>query len=203
MDIVVIASTSSPQAQAAPAFVASAVRRSGSPGGRMRTVVDGATRGTSSANWSAVPVYLSRSRSRTASRERLVDRHRDAEVQQTAQPGRVTRVHHHLPVQQRADLQAVDWQQRQVDALGAAVFEHMQAAVQRCLDAGAARPGDAFRIATSLWIGLHGVVSLRLSKPGFPWPPVEELVDQILSGLLGLELGGPTPANGQPWPDAR
>jgi hypothetical protein len=42
-------------------------------------------------------------------------------------------------------------------------------------DASVAPRQDAFAVATSVWTGLHGIVSLRLSKPGFPWPPVEVL----------------------------
>jgi hypothetical protein len=56
------------------------------------------------------------------------------------------------------------------------------------MDEGAAPPQDAFRVTTSLWTGLHGIVSLRLSKPGFPWPPVDELVDRLLAGVVGLQL---------------
>jgi AcrR family transcriptional regulator len=69
---------------------------------------------------------------------------------------------------------------------GVATFARMRGAVQQCLDAAAAPAGDAFAITTSLWLGLHGVVSLRRSKPGFPWPPVEVLVDRLLGGLVGL-----------------
>jgi AcrR family transcriptional regulator len=71
---------------------------------------------------------------------------------------------------------------------GAQTFDHFVTAVQRCMDAGAAPGNDAFAITTSLWTGLHGVVSLRLSKPGFPWPPLENLVDRLLTGVVGVEL---------------
>ena len=71
---------------------------------------------------------------------------------------------------------------------GAETFDHFVKAVQRCMDQGVAVRQDAFKVTASLWIGLHGIVSLRLSKPGFPWPPVEELVDRLLTGLVGLQL---------------
>ncbi|MFB7946997.1 TetR/AcrR family transcriptional regulator [Kitasatospora phosalacinea] len=31
-----------------------------------------------------------------------------------------------------------------------------------------------------LWAALHGLVTLRRDRPGFPWPPVEVLVDALL-----------------------
>jgi AcrR family transcriptional regulator len=70
---------------------------------------------------------------------------------------------------------------------GAVTFQHFVAAVQRCMDAGSAPGQDAFGVTTALWTGLHGVVSLRLSKPGFPWPPLEELVERLLTGVVGVE----------------
>jgi hypothetical protein len=37
----------------------------------------------------------------------------------------------------------------------------------------------------TIWATLHGIVSLRLSKPGFPWLTVEDLVDRTLASLAG------------------
>lgn len=71
---------------------------------------------------------------------------------------------------------------------GAESFQRFVSAVRRCMEASAAAGQDAFTITTSLWTGLHGIVSLRLSKPGFPWPPLEELVDRLLTGVVGVEL---------------
>jgi hypothetical protein len=67
----------------------------------------------------------------------------------------------------------------------AGTFDHLVTAVQRCIDAGAAPRGNPFAITTSLWTGLHGIVSPRLSKPGFPWPPLEGLADRPLTGVVG------------------
>jgi AcrR family transcriptional regulator len=37
-----------------------------------------------------------------------------------------------------------------------------------------------------LWGALHGLVALRISKPNFPWPPLEQLIDHTLATELGL-----------------
>jgi AcrR family transcriptional regulator len=40
--------------------------------------------------------------------------------------------------------------------------------------------------AVLLWAGLHGLVSLRINKPSFPWPPITELVDRLLRHLVPI-----------------
>jgi AcrR family transcriptional regulator len=60
-----------------------------------------------------------------------------------------------------------------------ASFMALVAAVQECVDAG--RLGrDAFEAATIMWTAVHGVTSLLIAKPNFPWPPVEQLVERTL-----------------------
>lgn len=44
--------------------------------------------------------------------------------------------------------------------------------------------GDSEELATLIWAGLHGLVSLRINKPSFPWPPIEQLVDGHLRHML-------------------
>jgi hypothetical protein len=61
--------------------------------------------------------------------------------------------------------------------------------VQRCLDSGVLRPGDPMQVAVGLWVLVHGITSLLISLPGFPWPEepvqlVDRLVDDHLEGLL-------------------
>jgi AcrR family transcriptional regulator len=55
--------------------------------------------------------------------------------------------------------------------------------VQRCIDAGAFREGDAFFYACQLWMGVHGITSLLISKPVFPWPEQEALIDGCIQTL--------------------
>lgn len=57
-------------------------------------------------------------------------------------------------------------------------FNEVVAAVQRCVDAGAFRRVDPFTAACGLWMGVHGVTSLLIGRPGFPWP--EEVVEHCL-----------------------
>lgn len=43
---------------------------------------------------------------------------------------------------------------------------------------------DLALVAVALWTALHGVVSLRLSKPAFEWPSARRHVDAVLAGVL-------------------
>jgi AcrR family transcriptional regulator len=65
------------------------------------------------------------------------------------------------------------------------VFAGMVNAVQRCLPSEPAASEEAHTQATLLWAGLHGLTVLRISKQGFPWPAVEELVDGLLTSIIG------------------
>ncbi len=46
------------------------------------------------------------------------------------------------------------------------------------------RASSALNLASLLWTMTHGVASLRITKPTFPWPPVEQQVDELLDVIL-------------------
>jgi hypothetical protein len=68
---------------------------------------------------------------------------------------------------------------------GHAALDRLVQAVAACLRRS---PGDpaAAQTAILIWQQLHGVVSLRISRPLFPWPPlagtVSDAVDRLLAG---------------------
>jgi AcrR family transcriptional regulator len=70
-------------------------------------------------------------------------------------------------------------QQDVVVGAGARAFQHLVEAVQRCIDDGAFRPVDPVLAATGVWAAVHGVTSLLISLPGFPWPDIDTLVDHV------------------------
>ena len=45
---------------------------------------------------------------------------------------------------------------------------------------------EAFRITLLIWQQLHGTVSLRISRPQFPWPPLEAMVTDAVNRLLAV-----------------
>jgi AcrR family transcriptional regulator len=70
---------------------------------------------------------------------------------------------------------------------GRASFEQRTAAIAEVL--GASDDPDnpasaAFRASTLLWQLLHGAINLRISRPIFPWPPLEETVSTAVELIL-------------------
>jgi AcrR family transcriptional regulator len=62
---------------------------------------------------------------------------------------------------------------------GARAFQHLVGAVQRCIDAGEFRAVDPVLAATGVWTAVHGVTSVLISMPAFPWPDVDTLVGHV------------------------
>jgi hypothetical protein len=42
-----------------------------------------------------------------------------------------------------------------------------------------------------LWATLHGLVTLRVSRPSFPWPSIEQLIDQAVDTSINSLAGPP------------
>ena len=70
---------------------------------------------------------------------------------------------------------------------GAGVLQALVEDIERCRSSPlATAEGDVRVVAVSVWTSLHGIVSLRLSRPRFPWPPLDQLVDVTVRRLVGL-----------------
>jgi AcrR family transcriptional regulator len=66
-------------------------------------------------------------------------------------------------------------------------FENLVAAVRRCLQAGLApADDDPFMLASLIWTAEHGLVLARISRPAFPWAPIDVLVDEMVARMLAF-----------------
>jgi AcrR family transcriptional regulator len=69
-------------------------------------------------------------------------------------------------------------------------FDRVMRCVQECIDAGRLRPEltDAFRLTIGFWARVHGLTSLLVAKPQFPWPDddafIEEYARICLAGVV-------------------
>ncbi|MFN2608051.1 MAG: TetR/AcrR family transcriptional regulator [Acidimicrobiales bacterium] len=73
------------------------------------------------------------------------------------------------------------------DRPAAQAFTHLVEDVSRCLEAGVFAPANPMLVATGLWAAFHGLTSLLISSPGFPWPDFDVIVDHIVDvHLRGL-----------------
>lgn len=77
------------------------------------------------------------------------------------------------------------------DAIGSASrtsYDQLIQAIHRCQQSGAAREdGDPALLGALLWPALHGQVSLRMDRPDFPRPPLEQVITETVRRLVGLE----------------
>jgi hypothetical protein len=49
------------------------------------------------------------------------------------------------------------------------------------MDAGVMARDDPFVVAIALWATVHGITSLMIAKPTFPWPPLSVISDHLLT----------------------
>jgi AcrR family transcriptional regulator len=67
-------------------------------------------------------------------------------------------------------------------------YEGLKSRIGRCIAAGYFPDGNADMMAQSLWAPVHGITSLLIQRPSFPWADHEELITRIIdaavSGLM-------------------
>jgi len=65
-------------------------------------------------------------------------------------------------------------------------FGYLLESVSDCTRLGLLE-GDPVELGLRLWASAHGIASLLIAKPTFPWPPVDDVVDRaIRSAGIGL-----------------
>jgi AcrR family transcriptional regulator len=69
---------------------------------------------------------------------------------------------------------------------GMSAFQVLVDGVAACIEAGQARPGDPFQMATDIWVAMHGMASLRHRLSAFPWPALERQLIGFLHALAGI-----------------
>jgi AcrR family transcriptional regulator len=63
-------------------------------------------------------------------------------------------------------------------------YERMQAVVQRCIEEKRFRRMDVDAASQSLWAAAHGITSLLILRPGFPWADREKLIGQVIDAAI-------------------
>lgn len=76
--------------------------------------------------------------------------------------------------------------------LGCLAFEKLERSVGAAIDSGHLQPIDTHKAAEILWAGVHGLTSLLIVHPKFPWTNKSELIEAMIDALLrGLERREP------------
>ena len=67
-------------------------------------------------------------------------------------------------------------------------YEGLKARINKCIASGYFPSGNLDLMAQSLWASVHGITSLIIQRPQFPWAHQSELISQIIdaavSGLM-------------------
>lgn len=67
---------------------------------------------------------------------------------------------------------------------GTRCFGNLRAVTQRCIEEGLIRISDVDEASQVVWAGIHGITSLLITKPGFPWVEQTRLVETLLDVLI-------------------
>jgi AcrR family transcriptional regulator len=67
---------------------------------------------------------------------------------------------------------------------GNRAFEYLRGALERCIASGDLPPHDVDVAAQSTWAALHGLVSLFIAHPHFPWASRKKLVDHTIDAMI-------------------
>lgn len=69
---------------------------------------------------------------------------------------------------------------------GTEAFDALVQGIAECQRAGLAHDGIPAYLALLVWSGLHGLATLMAARPNIDWPPDGTLVDDLLTGHVGL-----------------
>ncbi len=69
-----------------------------------------------------------------------------------------------------------------------ATYERLRALVQRCLDDRRFRRVSVDAASQSLWAAGHGITSLLIRRPSFPWVEREELIGRVIDASVDALL---------------
>ncbi len=75
------------------------------------------------------------------------------------------------------------------ESMGMKAYGNLRAGVQACIQAKRFRTTDVEAVTQMIWAGGHGITSLLISMPDFPWAKKSELIDLMINTLIdGLRV---------------
>jgi len=70
------------------------------------------------------------------------------------------------------------------DFPGLEPFKRLVKVVEECIDAGSFYSEEAAVISQGIWSAVHGITSLLIVRPDFPWEEKDKLLDHIIQTLI-------------------
>jgi len=72
---------------------------------------------------------------------------------------------------------------RYENSMGHRAFEILRFCVQECIASGVFRRLDLNPASQALWAGVHGITSLLIARPDFPWIEKDRTIDLLIDSL--------------------
>lgn len=63
-------------------------------------------------------------------------------------------------------------------------FDEMLHAVRECVEGGMLGQADITITSQVLWACVHGITSLLIARPGFPWADKNELIEELIEAVV-------------------
>jgi len=83
-----------------------------------------------------------------------------------------------------ADARAADAQANRRHEVGCQSFGCLKQTVSSCIEADFLRVVDIDLASQILWAGVHGITSLLIAKPSFPWVDKKKLISETIDTML-------------------
>lgn len=68
--------------------------------------------------------------------------------------------------------------------IGTKLYLNLCSFVERCIERGTIRKGDLNRTAQTIWATVHGITSLLVTNPNFPWSDKDKFIDQSIETTI-------------------
>jgi AcrR family transcriptional regulator len=65
-----------------------------------------------------------------------------------------------------------------------ATYDRLRTLVQRCMDEKRFRRMDVDAASQALWAAVHGITSLLIVRPTFPWADRDQLIEQVVDAAV-------------------
>ena len=70
------------------------------------------------------------------------------------------------------------------ESMGMRAYGNLRAAVEACIAAKKFRETNVEAVTQMIWAGGHGITSLLITMPGFPWVKKNDLIDLMIDTLV-------------------
>ncbi len=70
------------------------------------------------------------------------------------------------------------------ETMGMKAFDNLRCLIGECIRQGAFRQVEVEATSQAVWAAIHGITSLLISKPGFPWVERNKLIDAVVEPMI-------------------